>query len=153
MAEYDIGYEPKLNFADNEGRILPNVTISIKDGSPELINSIEAIRQWIMKFTLTDKNSNELYIGTGFGTRLRTLYGRKRIGYGYEEAELERDFREGLTLCPAISKVTSFVLSKEDKALNIDMDVELIDGSIVDINMDKVYVIGGSDNCIKKIFK
>ena len=141
----DIGFEPKLNFSDSEGNILPNVSISVKNGSPELISSIEAIRQWIIKFTMTDKNSNELYIGTGFGTRLRSLYGQKRIGYGYEEAEIERDYREGLTLCPAISQVTSFELSKENKTLNIDMSVELVDGSIIDIDMDKVYTIGGSD--------
>lgn len=137
--------EPKLQYSDSQGRILPNVMLSIKNGSPEMINGIEAIRQWIIKFTMTDKNSNELYEGTGFGTRLRSLYGRKRIGYGYEESELERDFREGLPLCPDISEVVSFQLSKEDRTLNIDMTVELIDGTVVDVDMNKVYIIGGSD--------
>lgn len=139
------GYEPKLLYADELGRILPNVVISVKNGTPELIDGIERLRQWIIKFALTDKESNELYKGTGFGTRIRRLYGRKKIGYGYEESEIERDFREGLLLNPDISEVTDFKISKEGDTLNIDLTVELADGTKVDVSMDKVYTVGGSD--------
>ncbi len=132
----DIGYEPKVNFSDPK---LPKV--EIKNGSPLLIDQIEAIRQWIFKFTLTQKDKYTIYEGTGFGTRIKELYGHKRIGYGFEEAEIERDYREGLPLCPAISNVSSFTIKKEDKTMNIDMDVQLYNGDLITISIEDTYII------------
>lgn len=141
----DIGYEPVLSFTNEEDEILPKVKLLLKNGSPDLINELDAIRQWIVKFALTEKDTYPIFEGTGFGCRLRKLFGEKQIGYGYEEAELERDFREGLPLCPAISQVTGFKISKEGKDLNINVEVELFNGELVDVSLDKVYEIGGYD--------
>ncbi len=132
----NIGYEPKVNFDD-----FNNVHVEIKNGSPELINEVEAIRQWIVKFVLTEKDAYEIYEGTGFGNRIKQLFGNKRIGLGYEEAEIERDFREGLPLCPAISQVTNFELQKQGKNLHVDIGVELFNGELVTISIKKVYTI------------
>ena len=132
----DIGFEPKVNFADPK---LPKV--EIKNGSPVLIDQIEAIKQWIFKFTLTVKDKYTIYEGTGFGTRIKDLYGHKRIGYGYEEAEIERDYREGLPLCPAISGVSSFTITKEGKTMNIEMDVQLFNGDLITINVEDKYIV------------
>ena len=89
---------------------------------------------------MTLKEVYPIYEGTGYGTRLKSLFGKKRIGLGYEEAEVERDFREGLLLCPAIAQVTDFSLKKKGKILNIELSVELYDGEIVDMEIEKAYV-------------
>lgn len=129
-----IGYEPEMVY-ENDPKVV------IKNGSPKMIDKILAIRQWITKFCMTEKDVYQIYRGTGFGTRFKRLYGRKRIGYGYEEAEIERDFKEGLPLCPAISAVTSFEISKSGKVLNIKLQVELFDGEQIDIDIEKAYII------------
>ena len=128
----EIGYEPKFDFDE--------MNVVIKNGQPELINKVEAIRQWVVKFAMTQKEVYPIYEGTGYGTRLKSLFGKKRIGLGYEEAEVERDFREGLLLCPAIAQVTDFSLKKKGKILNIELSVELYDGEIVDMEIEKAYV-------------
>jgi len=133
----DIGYEPLVNFDDRK-----NIKFVVKNGSPKLVNEIDAIRQWIVKFATTEQGAYPIYEGTGFGTRFKELFGRKRIGYGFEEAELERDYREGLPLCPAISQMTDFQTTKNGKVLNIYVQVELQDGSLVDASIEDVYVIG-----------
>lgn len=135
-----IGYEPQINFGDINVKINPVYGIILKNASPKLINKVEAIRQWITKFCITPKDSG-IYEGTGFGTRFKELFGRKRIGYGFEEAEIERDFREGLPLCPAISEVASFEISKSGKILHIKLQVELFDGDVIDVNIENAYTI------------
>jgi len=132
----EIAYEPKLNLDDT-----PYVVI--KNGSPELINGIEAIRQWILKFSVTEKDVYPIYEGTGFGTRIKSLFGHKKIGYGYEESELERDYREGLPLCPAISQVEYFDINKNGKVLNINLQVQLYDSALIDVSIEKAFVIKG----------
>lgn len=129
-----IGLEPEVDFENTP-------KVNIKNGSPQMIDKILAIRQWITKFCMTEKDVYPIYLGTEFGTRFKQLYGRKRIGYGYEEAEIERDFKEGLPLCPAISEVTSFEISKTGKVLNIKLQVELFDGEQIDIDIEKAYII------------
>ena len=132
----EIGLEPQMDFSEKD-----NIKVVMKNGSPNMIQSIEAIRQWIVKFCMTEKDAYPVYEGTGFGTRFKRLFGRKRLGYGYEEAEIERDFREGLPLNPAISRVTNFELSKSGKVLNIFVEVELFNGELLGIDIEKVYVL------------
>ncbi len=131
----DIGFEPEIDFA--------NAKVTIENGSPKLIEKLEAIRQWIIKFSITEKDRYEIYIGTGFGTRIKELYGKKKIGYGFEESELERDYREGLPLCPAISEVTFFNVSRSGKTLKIKLQVELYDSELIDITVEYPYIIKG----------
>ncbi len=141
MENFSIGYEPEINFEDTTINIIPNCRFVLKNGSPNLINKIMAVRQWVTKFCITEKNVNEIYQGTGFGTRFKQLYGRKRIGYGFEEAEIERDFREGLALCPAISEVVSFEIKKNGRILSIKLKIELSSGDLLDIDIEKAYTI------------
>ena len=128
----NIGYEPEIDF--------DGLKVIIKNGSPEMIKEIEAVRQWIVKFAMTPKDAYAIYEGTGFGTRLKSLFGRKRIGYGYEESEFERDFREGLKLCPAISEITDFQLYKNGRVLNIEISVSLYNGASFDLTIEKAFV-------------
>lgn len=133
----DIGFEPKLNLDDKA-----KINLSMKNSSPELINEIDAIKQWILKFAVTEQGTYPIYYGTNFGTRFKKLFGRKRIGYGVEEAELERDYREGLLLCPAISEVTDFKITKIGTVLNIYVQVQLKNGELVDASIENTYKIG-----------
>lgn len=132
----EIGLEPQIDFS-NKG----DVKLVIKNGSPNMISKIEAIRQWIIKFCNTEKDAYPIYDGTGYGTRFKQLFGRKRLGYGYEEAEIERDFREGLPLCPAISQVTNFELLKNGKVLKIKIEVELYNGDLVDVDIEHTLCV------------
>lgn len=133
----DIGFEPSVNYDDKS-----NIKLNMKNGSPELINEIEAIKKWILKFAITEQGTYPIYEGTGFGTRFKKLFGQKRISYGVKVAELERDYREGLPLCPAISEVTDFKVTKKGKTLNIYVQVKLKNGDLVDANINDTYEIG-----------
>ena len=130
-----IGYEPEIDFE--------NTKVVIENGSPKLINELEAIRQWIILFANTEKDSMEVYEGTGFGCRLKKLFGNKKIGYGFEESELERDFTEGLILNPAILAVPYFNVSKEGKKLIIKLQVELYNSELIDVSIEKTFEIKG----------
>ncbi|MCD7779753.1 MAG: DUF2634 domain-containing protein [Candidatus Gastranaerophilales bacterium] len=132
----EIGYEPEIDFNTPE--------VVLVNGNPNLINKYEAIRQWITKFAMTGVDTYEIYEGTGYGNRMKSLYGRKKIGYGYEEAELERDYKEGLLLCPAISQVSYFNLTKNGKIMNINIQVELYDGETLDVSIEKTYTLKGN---------
>ncbi len=67
-----IGFEPEINFSNLNVKINPVYGIILKNGSPKLINKIEAIRQWITKFCITVKDSG-VYEGTGYGTRFKRI--------------------------------------------------------------------------------
>ena len=131
----NIGYEPEIDFDT------PKVTIV--NGNPKLIDKHEAIRQWITKFAITPKDKYEIYEGTGFGNRIKSLFGSKKVGYGYEESELERDYREGLPLCPGISQLLFFNIEKKGKTLNLKLTIELYDGESLDVSIEKAYTIKG----------
>ena len=106
-----------------------------------MITDIDAIRQWITLFVTTPKNTYTIYNGTNFGTSIRKLFGRKVLNNGYEEAEVEREIREGLPLCPAINRVTSFNMQKVGRILKIYVSVELFDGELITETIDVTYKV------------
>lgn len=128
-----LGLTTSLNFEKSQ--------IILSNGSPKLITDIEAIEQWIILFVKTPRDTLPIYKGTNFGTSYRKLLGRKILNNGYEEAELEREIIEGLPLNPAIKSVTNVQLSKEGKYLNIDIQVQLQDGQLLDTFIEKAYTI------------
>lgn len=114
----------------------------LKDGSPIQINNIDAIKQWIILFILTPKDIYQIYEGTGFGTSLYKMRGQKKLfSSGYADAEIERELREGLPLCPAIKQLTGFELNKEGKNLIINVQVQLYDETLIDVSVEDTYVI------------
>ena len=52
---------------------------TIKDGSPVLVDELEATKQWIRRFLATDINTLEIYEGYKFGTSYKKLLGSKII--------------------------------------------------------------------------
>lgn len=129
----ELSKTPLLNFEDK--------SVVLSNGSPKMVSNIEAIRQWITLFVITPKDTYEIYKGTGFGTSIRKLFGRKILNNGYEEAEVEREIRDGLPLCPAINRVTSFNLEKAGRVVKVYVQVELFDGSLIDTTVDTKFVI------------
>mgnify|MGYP000050424248 CR=1 FL=1 len=113
-----------------------NKIIILENGSPKQITGVDAIRQWIVLFITTPKDTYKIYDGTNFGTSIRKLFGRKTLNNGYEEAEVEREIREGLPICPAINRVTSFNMEKVGRIVKIYVQVELYDGSLIDESVD-----------------
>jgi hypothetical protein len=140
-SDYSIGYEPKLTI--EKGVYVENVNISIKDGSPIMIDELDAIKQWILKFVKTEKDVYSIYDGTEFGCSIKSLYGQKVVGYGYEEAIIEKEFKEGLLLCPAIVNIDEVTITKDGKKLNIYIQAELYNGDLIDVTVEDVYVIKG----------
>lgn len=132
----EVKYTPKFDFYKK--------TTVIKDGSPLTCDKIGAIKQWIILFILTPKNIYHVYNGTWFGTSLRKFIGEKKlINIGYVEAELEREFKEGLTLCPAIKQLTDFELNKNGQSLELSVQVELYDKTLVDVTIEENFLIKG----------
>lgn len=129
----ELGKTPLFDF-ENKSVVLIN-------GSPKLTYNIEAIRQWIVLFITTPKDTYRIYDGTSFGTSVRKLFGSKRLNNGYEESEVEREIREGMKLCPAINRVTSFNMEKVGRILKIYVQVELYDGTLIDESVDVKYTI------------
>ena len=115
--------------------------LTVENGTPKLITDIEAIRQWIILFVTTPKNAYKIYDGTNFGTSIRKLFGKKILNNGFEEAEVEREIREGLPLCPAINRVTSFHMEKVGRILKVYVSVELFDGELITETIDISYLI------------
>lgn len=114
----------------------------INDGSPEQINNIEAIKQWIILFILTPKDIYPIYEGTGFGTSLYKMRGQKKLfSSGYADSEIERELKEGLPLCPAIQQVTNFELDKDGRNLIVNVQVQLYDGTLVDVSVEDTFII------------
>lgn len=118
-----------------------NKSVVLVNGTPKLSYDIEAIRQWITLFVTTPKDTYQIYDGTSFGTSVRKLFGSKVLNNGYEESEVEREIREGMPLCPAINRVTSFNMKKVGRILKIYVQVELYDGTLVDESVDIKYTI------------
>ncbi len=119
-----------------------NFQTSISDGSPEQINNIEAIKQWIILFILTPKDIYPIYEGTGFGTSLYKMRGQKKLfSSGYADSEIERELKEGLPLCPAIQQVTNFELDKDGRNLIVNVQVQLYDGTLIDVSVEDTFTI------------
>lgn len=129
----DLNYTPVMDFSKK--------VLLMANGSPKITNDIEAIRQWITLFITTPKDTYKIYEGTDFGTSIRKLFGRKTLNNGFEESEVEREVREGLPLCPAISSVISFNMTKEGKIVKIEVEVELYNGDLVTETVDVSYLV------------
>lgn len=129
----DLGKTPNIDFE--------NKKITVENGTPKLITDIDAIRQWITLFVTTPKNVYRIYDGTNFGTSIRKLFGRKILNNGYEEAEVEREIREGLPLCPAINRVISFNMEKVGRILKVYVSVELFNGELITETIDVSYIV------------
>ena len=129
----ELGFTPSFNYENKQ--------IILENGSPKLISNIEAVRQWIVLFVTTPKNTYKIYDGTDFGTSIRKLFGKKTLNNGYEEAEVEREIREGLPLCPAISRVTNFNMEKVGRIVKIYVEVELFNGDLVNETIDVSYLV------------
>lgn len=118
-----------------------NDSVIMTNGNPEMITDLEAIRQWIVLFCVTPRDTLEIYQGTDFGTSWRKLLGEKFINNGYATSELEREITEGLPLNPAIESVESVEITKNGRYLSLNIQVELYDGNLVKFELDKIYTI------------
>lgn len=124
------------NKSNNQGSFLKSFSFDfddkefiVKDGLPILIDGVEAVKQWIIKFLNTDIDTLDIYKGYPFGISIKKLFGQKYLNNGFAEAELERQIREGFTLCPGINKVTSFKAEKGEGVLKITVKVLLNSGA------------------------
>jgi hypothetical protein len=130
-----IKLNPSIDFNKNEW--------VLTDGNPKLVSDLEAIKQWIILFLITPKNVYKIYEGTAFGTSLKKLFrGQKLVGHGYEEAVVESEIKDGMpALNPAIQRVKTVDFTKNGRILNISVEVELVDGSLIKETVEDVLNI------------
>lgn len=107
---------------------------TVKDGSPVLVDELEATKQWIRRFLSTDINTLEIYEGYKFGTSYKKLLGSKNLGNGYIESEIEREIREGFLLCPSIKKIISYDSEKKGTKLCLRIVIKLHNGASAQIS-------------------
>ncbi len=98
-----------------------------KNGSPELIKDYRNIKNWFTKFILTPIDTIKIYEGTGFGTSLLRLIGKKDVSC-LEPAQVKKEIEDGAILHPAIYKISNVVLYKIGTALNIEITAILKNG-------------------------
>lgn len=83
------------------------------DGSPKVITSLQAVRQWLELFVRTGLGKYKVYDGTAFGVDVSPLIGKKQVPRGAILSEIKREISEGVRLCPAVASVYGFVLEGE----------------------------------------
>lgn len=115
----DLYYTPNYDFSTCK-------TI-FKNGSPELIKDYRNIKNWFTKFVLTPIDTFKIYEGTGFGTSLLRLIGKKDVSC-LELAQVKKEIEDGATLHPAISKITGISFFKNGSDLYIEIRALLQDG-------------------------
>lgn len=107
----------------------------IISGNLKLIKDIEAVKQWITLFLLTDINKVPVYQDQKFGTSIKKIIGYKSIDNGFVESEIQREIEEGFLLNPAIEKVTYFDINKSGLTKSyavITLNVLLKNGAIIE---------------------
>ena len=109
-----------------------NKNFRVIDGNIKEINTIEAVKQWIRLFLMTDINKVPVYQNQKMGTSIKKIIGYKSINNGFVESELQREIEEGLLLNPAIDKITYFNMSKHNDTATITLNVMLKDGQIIE---------------------
>lgn len=137
--------------SDNEKiRLTPdydfeNAQTVINDGDVSLVDNHKNVRNWIAKFFDTKIDKNEIYEGTGFGTSLYMLKGKKNIS-GEDFAQIKKEIDDGFTLNPNIDRVEDFNLYRENKTTKVYLKVKLIDGYILEENQEVIFLKDTYDN-------
>lgn len=101
----------------------------VKNGNIELIKDYRNIRNWFIKFLFTPIDAIPIYEGTGFGTSLSRLKGRKTLTC-LEMVQIKKEIEDGAKLHPAIKKITNVKMYKVGSSLIIEITAKLIDGVI-----------------------
>ena len=131
--------------SDNEKiRLTPNYDFEnnkteLKDGDIVLIDDYRNVRNWIAKFFNTKLDTKEIYEGTGFGTSLYMLKGKKNIS-GEDFAQIKKEVEDGFSLNPNIDRVEYFNLYREGSTIMVYVKVRLTDGYILEENQEIVYL-------------
>lgn len=101
----------------------------VKNGNVELIKDYRNIRNWFIKFLFTPIDAIPIYEGTGFGTSLSRLKGRKTLTC-LEMVQIKKEIEDGAKLHPAIKKITDVKIYKVGSSLIIEITAKLTDGVI-----------------------
>lgn len=98
----------------------------LEDGSPKVLEGVEALRIWIVKTILTARYRFPIY-SFNYGCELEDL-----IGYDIPkvvlEAEIPRVIREALIYDPRISDVRDFSIERESDYVKVEFTVITFDG-------------------------
>jgi len=117
----ELCYTPNYNFETFQ-------TV-LKNGSPELIKDYRNIKNWFVKFVFTPIDKLKIYEGTGFGTSILSLIGKKDISC-LELAQVKKEIEDGAILHPAISRISEVKLYKIKSQLNIEITANLKNGVV-----------------------
>lgn len=140
ITEKTLNTEIDRNFYKIPKYDFENCKTVLKNGQIVYIEGYEAVRQWIEKFCRIFTNKVEVYKNTEFGTNANELFGKKYLNNGYEEAEYERQLKEGLILCPAIRQIENFNMTKKGNILDVEFWAVLYDNTNVKVELDDITI-------------
>ena len=116
------GLNFKFDFDKNE--------FVIKDGKLVELSTVDAIKQWIILCLKTQFEEYKSYYFTGFGVNTQPLLGLKRNEY--KISRVEEEISTALKQNRYIKDVTNFTETYDKNILNVNFDVYLINGTILE---------------------
>ncbi len=116
------GLNFKFDFDKNE--------FVIKDGKLVELSTVDAIKQWIILCLKTQFEEYKSYYFTGFGVNAQPLLGLKRNEY--KIGRVEEEISTALKQNRYIKDVTNFTETYDKNILNVNFDVYLINGTILE---------------------
>lgn len=101
----------------------------IQDGKVEEIDSLEALKMWIIKILKTEKNKFKIYDNTDYGASLTELI-TSDLPMPFIKSEIEREITEILLQNSNIKSVQNFKFERNKMLLNVSFDCSTIYGTV-----------------------
>lgn len=106
------------------------------DGSPEACAGKEAVREWIALMLRVWRGKNTVFDGIDAGVDVDSLLGTRQLPEGFRRAEIIREVRETLALCPAIADAWGFSVTREGRSMVIGFTCSLRSGETMEVSAD-----------------
>lgn len=104
------------------------------DGTPKEVIKTEAVKEWIRMVLRVRKNSCKVFEGLDIGLSYDELIGSRALPLGFARAELEREIKNTLSYCPAISNAYDFDFKRLKRTLEISFTCVLNTGEVIFID-------------------
>lgn len=101
----------------------------IEDGKLKEIDSLEALKIWIVKILKTEKFKFKIYYSTDYGTSLTELI-TSDFPMPFIKSEIEREITEVLLQNSNIKSVQNFKFERNKMLLNVRFDCSTIYGTV-----------------------
>lgn len=100
----------------------------LKDGKPVAAEGLEALKIWVTKTIMTEKDRFTIYENTDYGTTIEDLIG-SNYPREFVESEIKREITEALINHSYIQNITDLKLNKDGSSMKIKFTVVTADGA------------------------